>query len=110
MSQDPNQLIYERLNQICADFCKTPHHHHDRLALFEYRSNQWIDLYEVLNPKTRLAEQLHTLVEQGITLSVSYRETPDQKWFLLSFYCSLLDAIPATALLLKSAHQHVVFH
>lgn len=110
MSQDPNHLIYERLNQICAEFCQTPHHHQDRLTLLEYRSHQWVDLHEILNPKTRLAHQLQTLVDQDVILSVSYQITPDRKWFLLSFYCSLLDAIPATALLLKSAHKQVVFH
>ena len=110
MSQDPNHLIYERLTQICAEFCQTPHHHQDRLSLLEKPSNQWMDLHHILTPDTHLAQRLQVLVDQEVILSVSYQETPDQQWLLVSFYCSLIDAIPATALLLKSAHQTVVFH
>ena len=110
MSQDPNHLIYEVLTQICAEFCQTPYHHQDRLALLDYSPNEWVEVHQFLTPDTRLAQRLQTLVDQDVILSVSYRETPDQKWFLLSFYCSLIDAIPATALLLKAAHKRQVFH
>lgn len=107
---DPNQVLYERLVKICTEFCTTPYYHQEHLMLLNYPTDQWIEMHTLLHSDTPLTQQIRDLAKQDVVLSMIHRSTPDQKWFLLTFYCSLIDAIVATALLPKSAYQKDMIH
>ena len=107
---DPVEIIYEALTEICAAFSQRPQHRIDRLTLLAYPQGEWVDLFQVLAPQTSLAKRLKGLNDRGIDLSAVHNDTPDGKWSLVSFYCGQLDAMPATALLLKQAHQQEERH
>lgn len=107
---DPAGAIYEALMEICATFSQRPEYHTDRLTLLTYPSGEWIDLNEILSPHTALAKRLKGLNARGVDLAVIHLETPDGTWNLVNFYCSLIDAMPATVLLLKRAHRQAQRH
>lgn len=102
---DPAEIIYEALTEICATFSQRPQHRVDRLTLLAYPQGEWVELADILSPQTALAKRLISLNERGIDLFAVHSDTPDKKWSLVSFYCGQLDAMPATALLLKDAHE-----
>lgn len=107
---DPAEIIYEALTEICASFSQRPQHRIDRLTLLAYPQGEWVELATILSPQTSLAQRLISLNDRGIDLHAVHQDTPDRKWSLVSFYCSQLDAMPATALLLKQAHQQEERH
>ena len=107
---DPADIIAEALSEICGTFCQRPQHHLDRITLLAYPAGTWVDLSEIIGSHTTLAKRLQGLNDRGVDLYAIHQDTPDDKWSLVSFYCSLIDAMPATALLLKSAHPQEERH
>ena len=110
MNSKDHQAIYEALTEICSVFSQRPQHHHDRLTLLAHPANEWIKLHRVLEPSSKLAERVLRLEDLGANLLAQHTETPDGQWALVNFYCGLIDAIPATALLLKRAHTPAIQH
>jgi len=104
MSQSSSQGIYEELTQICAEFSQRPQHHADRLTLLTYPTDRWVDMLDVVSPPSTLYKRLERLAARGARLVALHVSTPDDEWSLVNFYCDALDAVPATALLLKRAH------
>lgn len=105
MSQDGAHELYEELTQVCAAFSQRPQHHLDRLALLSFPQRTWVELSEVLSEHSSLSERLEQLRCRGASLYASHVSTPDDEWALVNFYSTELSAIPATALLLKRAHE-----
>lgn len=110
MSNPHEDVIYEALAQICSTFSLRPQYHQARALLLTYPIGEWIDLDQVLPPHSLLAKQLKGLTERGVDLKVIHCDTPDGTWSLVNFYCQLIDAMPATVLWLKSAHQEIITH
>lgn len=104
MDQDATQELYEELTQICAEFSQRPQNHLDRLALLTFPQQQWVELQNLLSEHSALAQRLKRVQARGVTLHACHVTTPDQEWSLVNFYSSELNAIPATALLLRRAH------
>jgi hypothetical protein len=107
---DPAEIIYEAVTEICATFSQRPQHHLDRLTLLTYPQGEWVELIEVIGAHTTLAKRLRGLNDKGVDLYAIHNTTPDGTWSLVSFYCGLIDAMPATALLRKSAHEQEERH
>jgi hypothetical protein len=104
MSKTSSQEIYEELTQICAEFSQRPQHHGDRLTLLTYPTDRWVDMLDVVSSATSLYQRLERLAARDARLMALHVSTPDEQWSLVNFYCEALDAVPATALLLKRAH------
>ena len=105
MSKPASQALYEELTQICSEFSQRPQHHLERVALLTCPQHQWVELREILPVTSSLYTRLERLEGRGVTLVASHATTPDEQWSLVNFYSSELDALPATALLLRRAHN-----
>ena len=105
MTKPTTQALYEELTQICSEFSQRPQHHLDRVALLTCPPYEWVELLDVLPQHSGLTVRLERLKARGVTLHATHVSTPDEQWSLVNFYSTELDALPATALLLKRAHN-----
>ena len=69
-----------------------------------------VDMNENPTIDLSLFEELEYLKKEGLLLYVSHQDTPDLNWSLVNFYVTQLEALPASTLLLKSAHKVHVRH
>ena len=104
------EKCWQLLMQICSDFSQAKMYHKQRVLLLSTESKQWYLLMEFLDESTVLLKDLEYLKKEGLLLYVSHQDTPDLNWSLVNFYVTEIEALPASTLLLKSAHQIPIKH
>jgi len=104
------EKCWQLLMQICSDFSQAKMYHKHRVLLLSTESKQWYLLIDFLDENIRLFKDLESLNKEGFLLYVSHQDTPDFNWSLVNFYVTQLEALPASTLLLKSAHQTHIKH
>ena len=104
------ESYWELLTQICSDFSQLNMYHENRVWLLSSRSQNWYPLLNFLDRDSDVHKSLSFLAKNEMVLYVSHQEVPGDKWSLLNFYVNQLEALPASSLLLKSAHSMHEFH
>jgi hypothetical protein len=104
------EKCWQLLMQICSDFSQSEIYHKHRILLLSTQSKQWYHLIEFLDDDLVLFKDLLSLNKEGFLLYVTHQDTPDLNWSLVNFYVTQLEALPASTLLLKSAHQAHIKH
>ena len=101
---------WELLTTICQHFSQSASYHPQRVLLLSTQKHQWYRLIEFLDVDSEMYKSLDLLSQQDLILYVNHQDTPDKNWSLLNFYVNQLEALPASTLLLKKAHQAHTSH
>ena len=104
------EKCWQLLMQICSDFSQAKMYHKQRVLLLSTESKQWYLLMVFLDENMSLFKDLESLRNEDFLLYVSHQDTPDLNWSLVNFYVTQIEALPASTLLLKSAHQTLIKH
>ena len=104
------ETYWELLTQICSDFSQLNIYHENRVWLLNTQSHDWYPLIDFLDRDSDGYQTLDLLRKNELILYVNHQDVPGGKWSLLNFYVNQLEALPASSLLLKAAHNVHSFH